>query len=261
MTGPNSALTIVALAWHEAEQLQPCFESLRHLIDLANAKTLIVLDDTADEATRVAAHKVSTRVVEAPFVTFSAQRNLALGLADTEWVFFIDPDERCTRPMAEEIKRAIMGEDCAAYRVPRRNFLFGREVRHTGWWPDYQIRLLRRRLVRYEESRKVHEFPEVEGEICTLLNPLIHYNYKSWEQFVQKQLAYAPLEAQALYEMGTRARLRNFVGQPLRELKRRYIDYEGYRDGLMGIALSVAMAAYRLETYRRLRRIELGEPE
>jgi (heptosyl)LPS beta-1,4-glucosyltransferase len=150
---------------------------------------------------------------------------------------------------------------CEAFRVPRRNILFGREVRHTGWWPDYQTRLLRRASAHYDESRQVHEYPIVPGETCTLFNPLIHFNYDTWGHFIGKQRAYAPMEAGALYKDGQRARLRSLIGQPLREFKRRYVDYEGYRDGFTGLALSVAMAVYRGETYRQLRRIQREAPE
>ena len=98
----------------------------------------------------------------------------------------------------------------------------------------------------------MHEFPIISGDTCTLLNPLVHFNYDTWAHFIQKQRSYAPLEAQALFQEGRRARPRSFVGQPLREFKRRFFDYQGYRDGMTGFALSVAMALYRAETYRRL---------
>jgi hypothetical protein len=144
------------------------------------------------------------------------QRNRALELADADWVFFIDADERCTRQLAPEISEALRSGTHAAYRVPRRNILFGREVRHTGWWPDYQVRLLRRDRCRYDESRQVHEFPSVDGSIGSLSAPLIHFNYTTWRQFAQKQLAYAALEANSLYQNGERVRPRSFIGQPLR---------------------------------------------
>lgn len=257
---PPPTLTIIALAWNEVKHLGPCFESVRPLVNRLGADTLIVLDHQADETTAAIARRVAKRVVTSQFINYSAQRNRALELATTDWVFFIDPDERCTQELAEEIAGAISRPDCAAFRLPRRNFLFGHEVRHTGWWPDYQTRLLRKDKVSYDESRKVHEFPLVEGETGTLLNPLIHFNYETWGQFLKKQRAYAPLEARALYEAGNRARMRSFLGQPLREFKRRYIDYEGYRDGLLGLALSFAMALYKIETYRQLRRIQSTQP-
>ncbi len=261
MTEEQPTLTIVALAWHEAEHLGSCFKSLQPLIGLTHATTLVLLDEEADDTTAEVARRVAGRVASSHFVNFSAQRNRALELADTEWVFFIDADERCTEDLAREIANAVRRNDCSAFRLPRRNFFFGREVRHTGWWPDFQTRLLRRVFVHYDESREVHEYPTVDGPVCTLLNPLIHFNYEDWKQFIEKQRAYAPLEARALYEAGHRARVRSFIGQPLREFKRRFIDYRGYRDGLLGLALSAAMSVYRAETFRQLRRIQSSRPE
>src|SRR5262245_31134414 len=92
----RSPLTVIALAWKEADHLAKCFESVKALVQEIGAETLIVLDSAADEITREVAHLVVERVVEVPFVSFSAQRNRAMELARTEWVFFIDADERCT---------------------------------------------------------------------------------------------------------------------------------------------------------------------
>ena len=246
------ALTLAALAWRESDHLQACFDSLASLKANTMARTLIVLDDNADDATRTMAVKLADNVATRRFISFSHQRNAALSLADTEWVFFIDPDERCTPPLALEIEKAITSATHSAYRVPRRNILFGREVKHTGWWPDYQVRLMRREDCHYDESIRVHERPLVNGSTGTLSEPLIHYNYTTWSQFATKQKAYAHLEAEALWSAGRRPRPRSLVGQPLRELKRRLVDYRGYKDGALGVALSFAMALYSLEVQRQL---------
>lgn len=255
--GPK--LTIIALAWREAEHLEVCLRSVATLARLTLADTLIIMDSKGDEATMQVAQRVAQRVVVADFVNFAAQRNRGLDLAQTPWVFFIDPDERCTPQLAKEIANVISNPDCAAYRVPRRNILFGRWVRHTGWSPDYQIRLLNRERCRYDEGREVHEFPGVDGETGTLESPLVHYNYETWRQFLQKQRHYVNLEARALHSAGYRARPRSLIGQPLREFKRRFITYKGYRDGTLGLALSIAMALYKAETYRRLWRLQAKE--
>lgn len=246
------SLTVATLARTEAAHLRACFESIRPLTQQAGVETLVILDSrTDDTATRVARH-VAQRVVTSEFVNFAVQRNRALDVARSDWLFFIDTDERCTPALLEEIVKVIESRNHAAYRVPRRNFLFKREVRHTGWWPDYQIRLLKRDRCRYDESRHVHELPVVDGTIGTLAAPLIHFNYDSWSQFIAKQRTYARLDAQARFADGKRARPRNFIGQPWRELKRRFVEYEGYKDGLLGLALSLAMALYTAETYRQL---------
>jgi len=252
-------LTIVALAWNEAEHLAHCFASLEPLVRATGAATLVLFDPDGDERTLSIAREVAGRVEISKFSNFAAQRNRALDLVTTPWVFFIDPDERMTPELASEVVRAITSKEKAAYRVPRRNFPFGREVRHTGWYPDYQVRLLHRASSRYDEQQEVHEVPKVEGKLGDFGSPLIHFNYRTWEQFVSKQLAYADLHARALYKAGNRARLRSFVGQPLRELKRRLVDYRGYRDGVLGIALSLAMSAYTLFIYVKLYRYERSE--
>lgn len=253
---PDAALTIVVLAYREGEELRACLSSLTPLVRQTAASTLIVLDGNADARTEHIARQMAYRVAVVPFENFSRQRNKGLELSTSRWVFFIDPDERMTPALAAELARAIGSNEYAAYRVPRLNILFGHRVRHTGWSPDYQMRLLQRERCRYDESRAVHEFPVVEGAIGTLRHRLVHYNYRTWRQFIAKQVAYAPLEAQALYAAGHRAKWRSFIGQPLREFERRYVEYKGYRDGLLGLELSTAMALYRLLTYWRLRQIQ-----
>src|SRR5438067_10490625 len=102
MIQEQPTLTIVALAWHEADHLDACFKSLQLLISLTHARTLVLLDEEADDATAEVARRVAARVASSHFVNFSAQRNRALELADTEWVFFVDADERCTEALARE---------------------------------------------------------------------------------------------------------------------------------------------------------------
>lgn len=245
-------LAVVALAHNEAKHLEACFRSLQPLTSQPGVGTLIVLDSRADETTEKVARTVADRVIVSEFVNFSVQRNRALDAAQGEWVFFIDADERCTPALAQEISKALDQLEYAAFRVPRRNILFGHEVRHTGWWPDYQTRLLKRDSCRYDESREVHELPVVNGKTGTLIEPLIHYNYETWRQFIKKQWTYAKYDARALYASGRRANPRNMLGQPLREFKRRFVDYQGYKDGLLGFALSIAMGVYTAETYRQL---------
>lgn len=257
-TGRGPGLTIVALAWQEGEHLRKCFASVKLLVEMTGAQTLVVLDAEADALTAQLAREVAQRVRVAKFDSFAAQRNRALSLAETDWVFFIDADERMTPELAREVAQVLLEGSSAAYRVPRRNILFRHEVRHTGWWPDYQVRLLKRTSSKYNEARPVHEVPEVGGSIGTLKEPLVHFNYDNWQQFVSKQLYYAPLEAQLLFAEGMRARRRSFLGQPLREFKRRFIDYRGYRDGLLGLELSAAMSVYKVLVYWHLRR--LGRP-
>ena len=128
--------------------------------------------------------------------------------------------------------------------MPRRNFIAGAEVRGAGYFPDYQLRLLRRRCAAYVLEREVHEIVEVDGEEVYFEKPLTHYNYASWAHFHSKQPAYARYEAGILAQRGIRPKPHNFILQPLREFRRRYVTLRGYMDGLFGLRLCLWLAWY-----------------
>ena len=249
-------LSVVILAIDEAAHLEGCIASAAALHSPPLCELVVVLDGRATPAVEAIARRHTERVYRIPFVNFSAQRNRALECARGTWVFFIDPDERVTPPLEREIRTTLAAPAAAGYWVPRRTFMFGHEVRHAGWWPDYQMRLLRRDLAHYDETRAVHEVPQIPpAQQGHLQAPLLHYNYATWRQFTAKQRAYAASEARARHARGSKARPRNFVLQPLREFRRRYITLAGWKDGPLGLLLALAMAYYDLQMYRALARL------
>ncbi|MBC7255378.1 MAG: glycosyltransferase family 2 protein, partial [Chloroflexi bacterium] len=175
---------------------------------------------------------------------FARQRNVGLDLAEGEWIFYIDTDERCSPALAEEIRAAVLREEYAGWWVPRRNIILGREVHYGGWYPDYQLRLLRRGRARYDLSRPVHEVVQLQGPAGYLQSPLLHYNYRTMAQFRAKQRQYIGYEAQIRYQQGIRPKPWTYFLQPLREFWRRYIALKGYRDGLHGLRLCALVAYY-----------------
>ncbi len=75
--------------------------------------------------------------------------------------------------------------------MPRHNYIAGQRVRFGGFYPDYQLRLLRRGRARYDPARPVHEVVMLDGAAGHLRNVLVHYNYDDWPQFHAKQRRYA----------------------------------------------------------------------
>lgn len=246
-----SKLSTITLALNEETDIVPCLESVAWADE-----RIVVLDPRTSDRTAELARQVGARVVERPFVNFADQHQAALALAAHDWVFSIDADERATPELAAEIRCAIEQPSPVGWWVPRHNIIWGREIRHTGWYPDYQLRLMRRSRVRYDPEREVHELVIVDGEAGYLKNALVHYNYRTVAEFLRKTERYTLLEAGILRKAGVRPRLRSLVGQPLREFWRRYVQYQGYRDGGHGLLLSILMAYYRGLTYWRLRQMQ-----
>ncbi|HXF60935.1 MAG TPA: glycosyltransferase family 2 protein [Caldilineaceae bacterium] len=235
----NAQLVAVILTKNEAQHIQECIAGLR---GWTNA--VVVWDSGSTDATCALARAAGALVVQRPFDTYAAQRQAALDSVNAEWVLFVDADERATPELAQEVRAVLASASpCAGYWIPRRNFIAGQETRWGGYSPDYQLRLLQRRLARYA-PRAVHEVVEVEGETGHLSAPLIHYNYRDWAHFHQKQRGYARFEARILAERGIRPRPHNFLLQPLREFRRRYITLQGRRDGRHGLRLALWLAWY-----------------
>ncbi len=166
-------------------------------------------------------------------------------LASGDWVLFVDADERVTPALRAEVLHAVVQPDQRrGFWIPRENHILGRVVRHAGWYPDYQLRLLERRAAQMDPARVVHEVAVVDGQVGYLREPLVHFNYATLGDFVLKQERYSVLEAERWLKTYGRPRARALVGQPVREFWRRYVKLEGYRDGPLGLVLSTLLAYY-----------------
>lgn len=247
--GGPASVTAAVLARDEADFLEGCLASVGWADEL-----LVLVDAATRDATVEIARHYTERVEVRPFANFPRQRNLALDLASSHWVLFVDADERVPPALAVEIRQALAkGSDAAGFWIPRRNLICGRWVHTAGWWPDRQLRLLRRGAARYDEAEHVHEVARLDGAAGALAEPLLHLNYETLGEFRAKQGRYAGLEARALYERGARGRRRSLLGQPVREFWRRFVELGGYRQGGLGLALSLLMAEARHRTHRELR--------
>ena len=242
----NSApyhLVAVILTKDETEHVAACIATLRGWTD-----AVIVWDSGKSDELCRAAQAAGALVIQRPFDNFASQRQAVLDTVQAEWILFVDVDERATPALAAEILQQIandadMRPPVNGYWLPRRNYIAGIETRGNGYYPDYQLRLLRRTAARYA-PRPVHEIVSVTGRERYLEQPLIHYNYRDWPHFHAKQPAYARFEAQNLAAQGIRPRVHNFVLQPLREFRRRYITLRGWRDGIHGLRLALWLAWY-----------------
>jgi hypothetical protein len=252
----TAELVAVVLTRNEAPQIGECLASLTW------ADSCVVFDSGSTDQTVERAEERGAIVIHHPFVDFASQRNAALETVDAEWVFFVDADERATPAVGEEVRRVVAyrGDRArAGWWVPRDNWMVGHRMRGGGWYPDRQLRLLRRGLARYDPARPVHETVILDGAAGDLANPLIHYNYDSVAQFRRKMLRYTALEAKILRERGVRMHPWTCVTMPAREFWRRFVLLRGYRDHLYGLLFCGLMAWYTFVTYWRLRGEEAGQ--
>jgi (heptosyl)LPS beta-1,4-glucosyltransferase len=172
--------------------------------------------------------------------------------AKTPWILVLDADERCTPELAAEIQELIRNTDLQAFKIPRRNFFLGAEIRHGGWGTDKPIRLFRRDL-RYN-ANLVHEHVDVPdgSPIGELRNSLVHYTYASLDQYFEKLLRYSRSWADQNYAKGRRGSAAAVMLRPPARFFRMYVLKGGFRDGARGIVLASLAAASVMAKYARL---------
>jgi hypothetical protein len=114
------------------------------------------------------------------------------------WLLVLDADERPTPELNAEMPRAIaaVAPAVAAFRIHRRDFLWGTWLKHTQMTSSY-LRLLRVGHVQY--TRAINEITTVDGEIADLKNPFDHLAFsKGIAHWVNKHNEYSTREADLL---------------------------------------------------------------
>jgi (heptosyl)LPS beta-1,4-glucosyltransferase len=241
-------LTAIVLTYNEAEHIKSCLQTL----DFADDR--LVFDSGSTDGTVDIARQTGARVMRHNFENFAAQRNAALKSVEgqTDWVLFVDADERVSPELAEEVRHVIINPLAVGYHIPRHNYIFGKLTKGAGWYPDYQTRLLRVGRSRYDPQKQVHEVVLLDGEEGTLQNHFIHYNYKDMAQFIAKQQKYVQFDAQIMFDQHIKPKPQNYFLQPLRHFRWRFLELKGYEDGWHGLRLSALMAWYEFRKYQIL---------
>ena len=240
------------LTKNEARHIGDCIRSVLW------ADAVILEDSFSSDGTVEIAKDLGAQVFQNKFVNFAVARDTALKNAralQADWLLFVDADERVTPELAEEIQRVIKDSQAVGWWVPRFNIMWGHTMRGGGWYPDYQLRLMRIDTARYDPERQVHEIVQLNGQAGYLKEHLIHYNYDSLAQFRFKQDRYIDFEAKILKEKGIRARPWTYVTMPLREFRRRYFTLAGSKDGWVGLQICSLMSWYMFMTYLRLQKL------
>jgi glycosyltransferase involved in cell wall biosynthesis len=249
-------LTAAVIARDEETMLGDCLRSLAFADE-----RLVLLDSATRDRTRDVALAHGARVQERVFDNFAAQRDAALQLATGDWVLFVDADERVTPGLRDEVLATIAKPgNLRGGWIPRHNRMLGRLVRYAGWYPDYQLRLLKRGAAHFDPRRVVHEAALLDGPAAHLRQPLVHESYRTLGEFVRKQERYCQLEAERWLLTFGQPRRRAVVGQPLREFWRRYVQLRGYREGWLGLVLCLILAWYSAKAVWLARR-DGGRPQ
>lgn len=216
------------------------------------ANQIVVADTGSSDNTVGIARKEGAEVYNINFEGFGFTKNKALEFCTGEWILFIDADERVSPELAENILKAINDRaDCDGFLINRLTYFLGKPVRHSGWFPDYLPRFFKKGKGRYS-SNLVHEIMEVNGSVKKIDGLLLHYSYKSLDQYLDKLNEYSTLSAREMLARGKKFNLLDLIFRPPAVFFKMYISKAGFLDGFRGFLLAVLSSYHVFIKYAKL---------
>jgi glycosyltransferase involved in cell wall biosynthesis len=214
----------------------------RSLTSAAWADETVFVDCGSHDGTELEARKFPVKYFARPnSLAVYVNKQFAVDQCTGDWILILDADEEITPELKAEIQVFISAPGGAsAASMPRRNFYFGRWLRHGGKYPDTQLRLFKRGFARFLPL-PVHERLQVDGAAAALKEPLLHYPYSDEEDRRRKLAFYTEILTRS-YALKERSRAL-IIFRPFTRFLSAYVVKLGFLDGLTG--LRVALMDFR----------------
>ena len=225
---------------NEERYIARCLKSISPYVD-----EIVIVDMHSTDKTRSIVRQYTRKIyLHEPVPYVEPARNFAISKASGDWILVLDPDEVVPETLGLLLRRLTSNVQVHYVRIPRKNILFGKWIQHTGWWPDYQVRFFKKGAVTWK--KEIHSIPITFGKGIELTpkleNALIHYNYSSISEFLAQVDRYGNETAAEEYASGKAFEWPSLMQQPAEEFIRRFFVWEGYKDGVHGLALSLLQA-------------------
>lgn len=212
------------------------------LLSLTFCDEVVVVDAFSTDRTEEICRRRGARFVRNRWQGYVQQKNFAVAQALHDWIFSLDADERVSRHLIREIEewKKVDDDRVAGYYIPRMSWFMGRWIRHTTWYPDYQLRLFRKGSGNWRGGN-LHESVNVTGPTAYLKSDLYHSSYKSVAAYLSRLDRYSSLAALDHSQLARFNALRLVVDPPAAFIKN-YLLKRGFLDGLPGFVVSVLAA-------------------
>lgn len=233
-------LSVAMIVKNEAQDLAQCLDSVKDWVD-----EIVILDSGSTDETEQIARRYGAKFYQhTDWQGFGKQRQLAQQYVTSDYVLWLDADERVSDELRRSIQQAVQqNQPNAVYQLPRLSEVFGRQIRHSGWYPDYVVRLYRTQFAKYGDElvhEKVH-YPAT-AEVKKLNGDLYHYTYKDIHHYLVKSASYAKAWATQRKAQGKTASLFDGVTHALGCFVKMYLLKAGFLDGKQGFLLAVLSA-------------------
>lgn len=243
-------ISSIVITYNEEENIRECLKSLEWTDEI------IVVDSNSSDKTAEIATELKANVISAKKLTFGAKKNLGIDAAKGPWILWIDADERVTPELRSEIQQIVKNKPAAeAFDINRKSFFITKFIKHSGWYPDFTLRLFKKSTGIRFSNEQVHEKAVYSGKVHRLKSEILHYTDRDFERYISKMNNYTSLSARELNSKGNKAGLTDIIFRPVFTFFKMYFLRLGMLDGYIGLVLCILSSIHVFFKYSKLYRL------
>jgi len=231
-------LSVVIITFNEEKNIGRCIDSVKNVAD-----EIIVVDSCSTDKTAEIAKSKGAEVILQPFLGYVEQKNMALEVANSDFVLSLDADEALDKILESSILEAKNDFNFKGYSMNRCTNYCGKFIRHGAWYPDKKLRLIDKKNA-YWGGDNPHDklILKDEGPIKHLKGDILHYSYNSIEEHVQQNNKFSTISAETYFKRGKKTNVFKMIAHPFWAFFLGYILRGGFLDGFYGFVVALHVA-------------------
>lgn len=238
-------LSVIVITLNEEKNIEECLKSVQWVDEI------IVVDSNSTDKTVELAKKFTQNIFQLN-ESYGIKKNFGIEKAKSEWILWLDADERITDELRIEIQQTITQNKFDAYFINRKSFFINKFIKHCGWYPDYSLRLFEKTCgLKFSESL-VHESIESNIPAGKLQNEILHYTDLDFEHYLNKLNHYTTQSAEELKNKNQKATFIDILFRPAFTFLKMYFFKLGILDGYTGLTLCILSSLHVMTKYSKL---------
>lgn len=194
----NNNITLVIIAFNEANNIVGCIESAKALVD-----EILVIDSFSTDNTVDLAKSAGAKVIQHAFEGHIQQKNWAKNQATTPWVLSLDADEQLSPVLLKNLlflKSHSLGiKSVSGYTFNRLNHLAGQPIKGCGWYPDTKLRLWLKDDGNWAGSNPHDKFIlAVDTHFESIEGDILHFTYETHKAMRNQAIKFGKIGGMAL---------------------------------------------------------------
>lgn len=251
MSPEKIPLSVAVITRDEEKNLPHCLKSVSFADDI------VVVDSGSTDRTVEIAREFGCRAFVEEWKGYGPQKNSAVDKCRHSWVLLLDADEQVPDETVESIREVLERPGADAYSFRRRNYFHGKWIKHSGNWPDRNVRLVNK--LKGSFLSVIHERWVTHGRVQDLDAYISHYGFSCYSDLLKTLNKYSTITAGELYSSGRRANPLSPLYHGIGMFLKKYFIERGFLGGIDGLVISLTKAGGSFFKYAKLLELQRTE--